>query len=69
MSLVYHINCRAEPNNFVLFQRNWSEAFDYCKKNDMDLLNLETEKETNLIHNYIKTSGKLTNGFHYKTRC
>ncbi len=38
-------------------QRNWSEAFDYCKKKDMDLLSLETEKEFDLIRKHISKSG------------
>ncbi|XP_046634621.1 uncharacterized protein LOC124313856 isoform X2 [Daphnia pulicaria] len=42
---------------FSKLQRNWTAAQEFCRKNDMFLLSLETQNETELINNHIKNSG------------
>ncbi|XP_032779632.2 uncharacterized protein LOC116918077 isoform X1 [Daphnia magna] len=38
-------------------QKNWTSAQEFCRKNDMFLLSLETQNETDFINNYIQNSG------------
>ncbi|XP_057371750.1 C-type lectin domain family 4 member F-like [Daphnia carinata] len=42
---------------FSKLQKNWTSAQEFCRKNDMYLLSLETQNETDFINNYIKNSG------------
>ena len=48
-------------DSVIFSKKNWLGAMEYCKKNDMYLLSLESEKESQLVTNYIQQSGSLIN--------